>query len=317
MRKALIVGINYYEHVKSLFGCVNDAYSVNTLLQRNGNGTINFDCKLYTAIDKKTSITRGFLKDNITELFKATGDAILYFSGHGYLEDTGGYLITSDCQRGDDGLSMAELMGIVENSEAKNKIIILDCCHSGSMGTTGKKYDAILSEGTTILTASSKDQYATEKNGSGVFTSLLVDALSGGAADIMGRITPGSIYAHIDQSLGEWGQRPLFKTNVKNFVPIRTIQPMIPLEELHQITILFEEKGTEFKLDPSFEPESDNPNPENNRKFGILQRYEGVGLVVPKGASKEHMYHAAMESKYCVLTLLGQHYWNLVKNERI
>ena len=28
MRKALVVGINYYEHDSSLFGCVDDAHSV-------------------------------------------------------------------------------------------------------------------------------------------------------------------------------------------------------------------------------------------------------------------------------------------------
>jgi len=36
----------------------------------------------------------------------------------------------------------------------------------------------------------------------GVFTGLLVDALSGGAANLVGDVTPGSVYAHIDQSLG-------------------------------------------------------------------------------------------------------------------
>ena len=32
MRKALIVGIDYYDHVPSLSGAVNDAYSVKTAL---------------------------------------------------------------------------------------------------------------------------------------------------------------------------------------------------------------------------------------------------------------------------------------------
>ena len=35
---------------------------------------------------------------------------------------------------------------------------------------------------------------------------LFVDALNGSAADILGQITPGSVYAHIDQSLGAWSQ---------------------------------------------------------------------------------------------------------------
>ena len=37
-----------------------------------------------------------------------------------------------------------------------------------------------------------------ESGGSGVFTSLLVDALNGAAANLVGDVTPGSVYAHID-----------------------------------------------------------------------------------------------------------------------
>lgn len=317
MKKALVVGINYYEHQSSLFGCVNDAYSVNNLLERHGNGTINFDCRLLTSVDKNSGITRSVLKSQIIELFKGNDDTVFYFSGHGHLEETGGYLMTSECEEGDQGMSMLELLQIANKSNAKNKIIILDCCHSGFAGSDFQSDNSLLSKGITILTASSKEQYATEKNGSGVFTSLLVDALNGGAANLMGKITPASVYAHIDQSLGEWQQRPLFKTNIENFVSLREIQPPISLEELLQITVLFKEKSTDYQLDPSHEPESKNPDPVNTKKFSVLQKYEGVGLVVPKGASKNHMYHAAMESKFCVLTLLGQHYWSLVKNKRI
>ena len=33
MRKALIVGIDYYEHFNSLYGCVNDAGTVKRALE--------------------------------------------------------------------------------------------------------------------------------------------------------------------------------------------------------------------------------------------------------------------------------------------
>ncbi len=314
MRKALIVGVDYYKK-NPLYGCVNDAYAVKSVLERHGDGTINFDAKLLTATGENDIVTKRELKEQIIELFKSDNDAIFYFSGHGHLEDTGGYLITSDCLDGDEGMPMNELMKIANDSNAKNKIIILDCCHSGYTGSGFQSENAFLSKGTTILTASSQEQYATEINGSGVFTSLLVDALSGGAANLMGKITPGSVYAHIDQSLGPWQQRPLFKTNIENFISLRDVQPPIALSDLMQITSLFEEKGSEFQLDPSYEPTRDEAITKNTEKFTILQRYEGVGLVVPVGT--EHMYFAAVESKYCALTLLGQHYWSLVKNERI
>lgn len=175
--------------------------------------------------------------------------------------------------------------------------------------------NAVLSEGTTILTASARDQYAVEDDGKGLFTGLLVDALNGSAANLVGEISPGSVYAHIDRSLGAWSQRPIFKTNVRSFISLRRVMPPITLEDLKKIDDLFPDKGYEFKLDPTFEPSSSEVNETNAEKFRILQKYNRLNLVVPVGA--EHMYYAAMESKSCKLTIVGEHYWTLVREERI
>lgn len=317
MRKALIVGVDYYESVSSLYGCVNDAYSVKSAIERNSDGTLNFHLKLLTAPGPDNQITRKVLKEHIIELFKYDSEiSLLYFAGHGHIESTGGYLLTSECEHGDEGLALNELMKIVNDSPSKNRIIILDTCHSGIIGTfdpdDGK---AILKEGVTILTASGADQYAIEKDGSGIFTNLFVDALNGSAANLIGDITPGSIYAHIDQSLGGWQQRPIFKTNIKSFVTLKKVQAPILLEDLKRIVEIFPEKGYVFKLDPSFEPDSDCPDENNIQIFAILQKYNRINLLVP--LDTPHMYYAAMESKSCRLTILGEHYWNLVKNERI
>ncbi len=317
MRKALIVGIDYYDKVNSLFGCVNDAYSVKSVLDRHADGTINFGTNLLVATNSTTKITRNGLKDKVTELFDGDSDvSLFYFSGHGYLESTGGYLITSECTRGDDGFSMNELLTIANNSLPRSKVIIIDSCHSGQFGTPDIEDEkAVLKEGITILTASSATQYALEQNGSGVFTSLFVDALNGSAANLVGDITPGSVYAHIDQALGPWEQRPIFKTNVKSFTTLRKVHPPITLADLRKITELFQHPSDNFQLDPSLEPDSDDPNDENVEKFRILQRYNRINLVVPVG--EEHMFYAAMNSKSCKLTALGVHYWNLVKKDRI
>jgi hypothetical protein len=317
MRKALIVGVDYYDKINHLFGCINDAYGVKAVLDRNSDGTINFSVKLLKSATKSDGFSRKELKDNVIELFRDNSEvALFFFAGHGYIESTGGYLITSECEHGDDGLPMNELLDIANDSPAKNKIIILDCCHSGIAGTPNiKDNKAVLSEGLTIMTASSASQYASEKDGSGVFTRLLIDALNGTAANLLGDITPGSVYAHIDQSLGPWEQRPIFKTNVKAFTTLRKVQPPITLLDLKKITTLFHDKGYEFKLDPSYEPESPSPQKENTEKFAILQKYNRINLVVPVDAP--HMYHAAMDSKSCKLTILGEHYWNLVKNDKI
>ena len=135
MRKALIVGVNHYTRVNCLSGCVNDAYAIDQVLSKNGDGTRNFDTKLITCIDNNNTISRRELKELVSELFSGDSEiALFYFSGHGHVESSGGYIITSECSDGDDGLSMNDMLQIVNESSAKNKIILLDCCNSGAMG---------------------------------------------------------------------------------------------------------------------------------------------------------------------------------------
>lgn len=324
MRKALIVGIDYYQHGSVLYGCVDDAHSVKAVLERHSDGSMNFDPKLLTGTGPSDLVTKLEFKDKIADLFSADDEiALLYFAGHGHLEATGGYLLTSDALRGDDGVSLNDVLTLANASRARNKIIALDSCHSGIAGTLPVSGQvAALSEGLTILTASTQDQYATENNSGGVFTRLFVDALNGSAANLVGEVTPGSVYAHIDQSLGRWEQRPVFKTNVKNFVPLRKVQPPIEPADLRRIMEFFPRPGFQYALDPTFEPEAKGrdigmpaPDPENVRKFAILQKYNRVNLVVPVDAP--HMWHAAMQSRACRLTVLGEHYRRLVERNRI
>jgi len=324
MLKALIVGIDHYEHIGSLTGCVNDAYSVKGVLERHADGTLNFaDPQLLTGTGPSQTVSKHALKEAVRELFADDAEiALFYFAGHGYIEDTGGFLCATDSDAGDDGLPLSEVMTLANKSKASNKVIILDSCHSGAAGDHPLAGFAEITNGVTVLTASAPNQYALENpdGGGGVFTTLLVDALNGAAANLLGDVTPGSVYAHIDQSLGPWAQRPVFKTNVKTFVSLRGAKAPISFQDLQALTTIFPAATDELQLDPSFEPERSAeelanptlppPDPQNTATFKVLQNYVRVNLARPVDAP--HMWHAATQSKKCALTVLGQHYWSLV-----
>lgn len=322
MRKALVVGIDYYTDVSPLYGCVNDSLAVKAMLDRHKDGSVNFGVKHLSASNPTDQIGREQLRKAIENLFAGDGEvSLLYFAGHGHIETTGGYLCSSDVKTGNDGVPLAEVMTMANHSKIQNRVIILDSCHSGVAGGYALNQKvAEISDGVTILTASTAEQFSSEENGAGVFTSLLVDALDGAAANLVGDVTPGGIYAHVDQSLGPWAQRPVFKTNVTRFVSLRKVYPSLELSELRRISEFFPTSNFQFKLDPSYEPERHEtwnnnpqgipaPNPDHNAIFNILQKYNRVGLVVPEDAP--HMWHAAMESKTVRLTSLGEHYRRL------
>lgn len=316
-RKALVVGIDYYEHLDSLKGCVNDAYGVKNMLERDADGSPNFGVRLMTATSNRDAVFRRHLKDAVQELFTSDDEvALLYFAGHGHVESTGGYICGSDVRDGDEGLALPEIIAMATGSRAQHRIIILDSCYSGSIGDDSLNPSvAEIADGMTILTASTKSQYASEEDGGGIFTNLLIDALSGAAADLMGRVTPGSIYAHIDQSLGTWSQRPVFKTNVKSFVSLRRVEPPIDRAILRRLPEFFPAAKVTYQLDPTFEPEQPSPGPNPNADpqktaiFAMLQKMNRAGLLVPTKAP--HMYHAAVESDSIRLTALGEHYRRL------
>lgn len=315
MRKALVVGIDDYPN-SHLSGCINDASSIAALLEVDGDGTPNFSVRLLTS--SNTSLTRSVLREAIENLFAGNPDmAVLFFAGHGFIKSTGGYLMTVDARKYDEGVSMDEVLVLANQSQAKNKVVILDCCHSGAMAAPALfgSATAQLSEGLSVLTASRDNESSLEVNGSGVFTSLLSDALRGGAADLRGNITPGSLYAYVDEALGAWDQRPIFRTNVTSFAKLRKIPPKVPFEVLRKITQYFVTPNAEHKLDPAYEDTESNADPVKVMIFKDLQKLQSVGLVIPVDA--EFMYFAAINSKSCRLTALGYQYWRLVNEKKL
>jgi hypothetical protein len=115
---------------------------------------------------------------------------------------------------------MTDLLQAVERSNVREVVILLDCCHSGRFGEAPFLGGAsVLKEGVSVLTASRRDEPAMEEEGVGVFTELICDALEGGAADVLGTVTLAGVYAYLDEALGAWDQRPLFKSHVSRLTP--------------------------------------------------------------------------------------------------
>lgn len=242
---------------------------------------------------------------------------MFHFSGHGTENDLDGYLVTQDASAYDEGLAMSEVLKMANDSKSQEVLVLLDCCHAGNLGNPPvvNNARAILREGVSILTASRGDQVSVEANGAGLFSSLVADALEGGAADLLGNVTAPSIYAFVEAALGAWEQRPLFKSHVSQVVPIRTCAPPIPTAILRDLPALFPVPAEDLTLDETYEHSSPKAVAANVEDFKKLQNLARVHLVVPIGVA--HMYDAAMHSKACRLTAAGRYYWRLARDGRI
>ena len=338
MRKALIIGVDFYKNGNFLSGCVNDAMAMKDALGRNYDLSLNFQCELRLAETMRLSdgsrvgvsaVWHQDLAADIDWLFEGEPEiALFYFSGHGAVFDGKGYLCTSDCVDKYSGVPMLNLIEAAKKSKARNKVIILDCCHSGAAGSDYFGSDvSVLPENTVIMTGCTKDGYSQERNGSGVFTQLFVEALNSAGSNIMGEVSLGNIYAYIDKSLGAFEQRPVFKANVKSFIRMKKNKPLIGMEDLRRLTEFFKKPEDEYPLDPSYEEDKKNlpegadatRNKKHEELFKILRKYWQSGLIVTTGLEPDqaYMYWAAVLSKGCKLTGMGKHYWNMVKKDVI
>ncbi|WP_409290004.1 caspase domain-containing protein [Peribacillus sp. SCS-37] len=314
MRKALLVGINHYI-VSPLNSCIQDAEKLASILKRNADGSPNFHCR--TLLSNGEVITKYKLQEEIQELLEHESDlALFYFSGHGSAGAKGGYLVTQDAAAFDEGLPMDEFLEQVNASRVREIIILLDCCHSGYFGQEQPAQEtAILREGVSILTSSRSTQASYEEDGGGIFTSLIYNALEGGAADVLGNITAAGLYAYVDQALGPWDQRPLFKSHVSRLSSIRKCTPDIPVESLRLLPSFFKKSTDEYRLDPTYEKHFGHNHKEHENIFGLFQGYRNARLLTPMDAG--HLFFAARDSKPVSLTALGRYYWKLAKEELI
>lgn len=318
MRRALVVGIDDYPF-GPLGGCVADAQALTALLDRHDDGTKNFDVR--TLLGPPETITRPVLREAITELFSQPAEvALFYFSGHGSENDLGGYLVTTDARAYDEGVPMADVVTLANKNVVSETVIIFDCCHSGHLGNDpigprDANVRAEMAEGVSILTAGRSTEPAIEAGGRGVFTTLLCSALDGGAADVLGESKMASIYSYIDESLGPWQQRPLFKTHVSSLLSLRKSTPSLALEKLRRIVKFFPAQDSQFSLDPSFERTDESANRDKVEMFDLLAAYRNARLV--EVATHEHLYFAAIHSGAVQLTPLGRHYWRLVEENRL
>jgi len=260
MRKALVIGIDDYP-TAPLYGCVNDAIEFASLIESNGDGSPNFSVKRLTS--NETEVTSSVLLDSVTDLFSGEADtAVLFFAGHGIINEStnAGYIVSQDAKKPSWGLALADIISLANSAHPKIKssVIILDSCQSGYAGEIaglGQTGISFLGNGVTILTACHRSGTAAETGGRGVFTDIVTEGLRGSAADICGRITPAALYSHVDQTLGAWDQRPIYKANVQSFVVLRTVSPKISLDTLRRLPTYYPDPTTVFQLDPTFEPD--------------------------------------------------------------
>ena len=218
---ALVVGVGQYKNdeIPDLEGPPNDARRMYDVLTGPSYGFPKANtCLLLDSDASRAGFERAF--DGLVERARADDNVVIYYAGHGsQLKDTDGdepdgndeTLILHDSRTGNvHDLRDDELNGMLGRlvANAKNVLVILDSCNSGTAtrgdsglvarffkpeafadvsntpgtGDGGGSYVAAELAGIVMLTAASDGTPALEKGGSGIFTNALIGVLARGGA---------------------------------------------------------------------------------------------------------------------------------------
>lgn len=328
MKKALIVGIDHYNApIENLIGCNAAANTIGQLLKTNYSknieeGTPNFGCRVLTSQPDqlKGRITRAVLKDQIRELFEDENadTALFFFSGYGFENSLGGYLMTQDSEEHEEGVSFNDIMIYANNSSIKEIIIVLDtyCKDSPQKWAIGLPAFAALRRGISILTVETATLVESGRACRLVFPKLFCHVLeSGGDDDVLGEVTLGEVYAYADRVLQPIVHQVTYKTNTARMTVLRKAKPQIEYATLKKMLEYFHKNHYRVPLDPLCLRSQNSTDEVKIARYKDLQKMVRCGLAKP--INEEHMYYAALYNQHCGLTEKGKQYWNLLHEKRI
>lgn len=226
-RYALVIGIAQYNNplLRSLSKTETDAEAVAQVFKKYGNYGVTLLKGKVTAEEVNCKLTTLLLEQAVDN------EALIYFTGHGIkglaeadtLAPEKGYLAASDCEVIKNaekwnvrrGIGLESLNTLIQQSNLKNLVVILDSCYSGEFlertllensftaFKTGKDY--------ALITACRRFEKALAKKSEehSVFTGALLEGLSPTQAG-EGHVTTNQLFDFIDRKLRDSVQEPIY-----------------------------------------------------------------------------------------------------------
>jgi formylglycine-generating enzyme required for sulfatase activity len=205
-RWALLIGVDKCKAIGELKVCAADAVAIKDLLEGAG---YHYSLLVDSVPEMSEWPTLGNVRrevERLASVAEAADTILLFFSGHGVLINGESCLVPSD---GDTAtaIPVSWVTAQLDRSKARGKMLILDACHAGAAkGVTGIAPDLKRSDKLIMLMSCDKNQvsWPDEDSGHSVFTSALIDGLTGQAVGPTGKVTANSLAEYAKMRVKKW-----------------------------------------------------------------------------------------------------------------
>ena len=234
---AVVAGIGNYPHMPALQYTDDDAYRMYAFLKSPEGGALP-DGQIRLLINEEATRDDLLIAIQVTFGRADENDVVLfYFSGHGL----DGALLPVDFDGFDNRIFYQELTGLLQASQARQKVIIADACYSGSLLAArgpatvqvGQLYDELrqTSGGVAMLLSSREEEYSLEDKGlrAGIFSYYLRSGLQGQAdQDGDGFVRIGELFRYVQASVrsrSRQRQTPVIRGTFDENMPLAYLRP--------------------------------------------------------------------------------------------
>ncbi|MBP0021874.1 MAG: GAF domain-containing protein [Cyanobacteria bacterium SBLK] len=236
-RYALIIGLSEYQNFTALPKTTTDAETIACILEQYGDFRVERLPKKANVqkdgyVMKAGSVSEEQFWDAL-QTFRERAkqqEALIYFTGHGFTlarfsRKQKGYLATSDCRvqlqestivRQNNGIELEELAEYLQEGEFSSLVMMLDCCHSGSLlaERSAKNSLKLLEKRDTFIIAACREfetAKAVKSEEHSVFSGAVIGGLGRENADRDRKITCNRLFDFIRREIGGRLQEPVYQ----------------------------------------------------------------------------------------------------------
>lgn len=206
----VVIGISDYAFMGDIEVCASDAKTfASALTEERGIPAENVAVMTDDSTDTLMP-SREMIRERVricAREAKEGGLAFLYFSGHAVTREQELLLVPKDC-RPPNGIPLAEIIETLSESEAEDRILVVDACHAGAArkGVEGLRPDLVeLRSDVTVFLSCDRDQfsYPETTNRHSVYTHRFVQALRT-LSNRNESVTADALHAEIKKLMRRW-----------------------------------------------------------------------------------------------------------------